>query len=239
MPERPAEDASRLSSLAAVLRGNLGLLALLFAGLLLPLWVFAELADEVHELEAMVFDDALLLWLQGLAGPRLDAFFVFVSQIGYAWGVIPVDIALCVALLLARRWREAVFAIVALSGSALLNLATKAFFQRERPSLWESIAPEATFSFPSGHAMGSMTLAAVLILLAWPTRWRWPVLVLALAFTGLVGLSRLYLGVHYPSDVLAGWAAGVAWTVGVYLVLFRRRRPWRDVARGDAGVPVR
>jgi membrane-associated phospholipid phosphatase len=231
MPGRPAEASPRPASLAAVLRGNLGYLALLFAGVLLPLWLFAELADEVHELEAMVFDDALLLWLQGLAGPRLDAFFVFVSRIGYAWGVIPMDIALCLVLLLARRWREAAFAIVAVAGSALLNLATKAFFQRQRPSLWESIAPESTFSFPSGHAMGSMTLAAVVVLLAWGTRWRWPVLASALAFTGLVGLSRLYLGVHYPSDVFAGWAAGLAWTTGAYLVLFRHRRPWQDASR--------
>ena len=227
MPGTPAEPLSRLSSLAAVLRGNLALLGLLFVGLLLPLWVVAELADEVHELEAMVLDDALLLWLQQRAGPRLDAFFVFVSRVGYAWGVIPADIALCLALLVARRWREASFAIVALAGSGLLNLGAKAFFRRDRPSLWESIAPESSFSFPSGHAMGSMTLAAVVVLLAWGTRWRWPVLVLALAFTGLVGLSRLYLGVHYPSDVLAGWAAGLAWTSGVYLVLFHRHRPWQ------------
>ena len=135
------------------------------------------------------------------------------------------------ALLVARRWREASFAIVALAGSGLLNLGAKAFFRRDRPSLWESIAPESSFSYPSGHAMGSMTLAAVVVLLAWGTRWRWPVLVLALAFTGLVGLSRLYLGVHYPSDVLAGWAAGLAWTAGVYLVLFRQRRPWGDASR--------
>ena len=227
MPARPAEDPSRPSSLAAALRGNLGRLALLFAGVLLPLWLFAELADEVHELEELVFDDALLLWLNGLAGPRLDAFFVFLSRIGYAWGVVPFDIALSLALLAWKRWREAAFAIVALAGSALLNLSAKQFFQRDRPSLWESIAPESTFSFPSGHAMGSMTLAAVLVLLCWHTRWRWPMLAAALAFTGLVGLSRLYLGVHYPSDVLAGWAAGLAWVAGSYLVLFRRRRPWR------------
>ena len=63
-----------------------------------------------------------------------------------------------------RRWREAAFAIVAFAGSALLNLATKQFFQRQRPELWDSIAPEYTFSFPSGHAMGSMTLAAVVVL---------------------------------------------------------------------------
>ena len=227
MPARPAEDPPRPSSLAAALRGNLGRLALLFAGVLLPLWLFAELADEVHELEELVFDDVLLLWLNGLAGPRLDAFFVFLSRIGYAWGVVPFDIALSLALLAWKRWREAAFAIVALAGSALLNLSAKQFFQRDRPSLWESIAPESTFSFPSGHAMGSMTLAAVLVLLCWHTRWRWPMLAAALAFTGLVGLSRLYLGVHYPSDVLAGWAAGLAWVAGSYLVLFRRRRPWR------------
>ena len=59
------------------LRAVLATLTALFVGLLLPLWVFAELADEVHELEAMVLDDALLLWLQQRAGPRLDAFFVF------------------------------------------------------------------------------------------------------------------------------------------------------------------
>ena len=227
MPEGSAESPSQRSSLAAVLRGNLGLLALFFIGVLLPLWLFAELADEVRELEAMAFDDSLLLWLRNRAAPGLDAFFVFISQVGYAWGVIPVDIGLCLALLALRRWRQAVFAIAALGGSALLNLATKAFFQRDRPSLWESIAPEGTWSFPSGHAMGSMTLAAVVVLLCWPGRWRWPVLLAALAFTGLVGLSRLYLGVHYPSDVLAGWAAGLAWVSACHLVLFRRQGAWQ------------
>ena len=231
MPGKPAEVFPRLSSLAAVLRGNLGYLALLFAGVLLPLWLFAALADEVHEMEALVFDDALLLRLQAWSTPAADRMFVWISLAGYRYGVVPVDIVLSLALLAWRRWREAAFAIIAFTGSALLNLATKAFFQRQRPSLWESIAPESTFSFPSGHAMGSMTLAMVVVLLAWRTRWRWPVFVPAVAFAGLVGLSRLYLGVHYPSDVLGGWAAGLAWTAGVYLVLFRHRRPWREDPR--------
>ncbi|GAB3516657.1 phosphatase PAP2 family protein [Pseudoxanthomonas daejeonensis] len=234
MPAGPAEARSRLSSLAAVLRGNLGLLVVLFACVLLPLWVFAELADEVHEMEALVFDDALLMRLHGWTSPGWDRFFLWFSLAGYRYGVIPVDILLSLALLAFRRWREAVFAIAAFAGSALLNVATKHYFQRARPSLWESIAPETTFSFPSGHAMGSMTLAAVLVLLAWHTRWRWPVLVLAVVFTGLVGVSRLYLGVHYPSDVLGGWAAGLAWTSGAYLVLFRQRRPWQDGSRWSA-----
>src|SRR3546814_9881919 len=99
--------------------------------------------------------------------------------------------------------------------------------------------------------MGSMTLAAVLVLLAWPTRWRWPVVAAMAAFVPMVGLSRVYLGVHFPSDILAGWAAALAWTAGAYLLVFRwDGRPWgsaaasrgltqrvlRECARGHAGV---
>lgn len=214
--------------IAGLLREHGGRFVLLFLCLLVPLWVFVELADEVHELEAFYFDDALLWRAHAMAGPALDRFFVFISAIGYQWGVVPVDIALTVGLLIARRWREATFAGVSFAGSALLNMATKQFFQRDRPTLWESIAPEHTFSFPSGHAMGSATLAMVVVLLCWPTRWRWLAAILAIAFTLLVGVSRIYLGVHYPSDILGGWAAGIAWVSGVYLVLYRiRARPWQ------------
>jgi undecaprenyl-diphosphatase len=76
--------------------------------------------------------------------------------------------------------------------------------------------------------MGSMTLAAVLAALAWNTRWRWPVCIVAGAFALMVGASRVYLGVHFPSDILAGWSAALAWSVGVYLLVFRGTwRPWR------------
>jgi len=209
------------------LGSNAWRIILLFAGVLLPLGVFASLADEVHELEAFVFDDPLLWRLRAWTTPGLDTFFVVVSKLGYGWGLIPVDTLIVLALLAWRRWREATFAFLAFVGSALLNIGAKHFFQRDRPSLWESIAPESTFSFPSGHAMGSMTLAAVLVALCWRTRWRWPVTGLAAVFVGLVGLSRMYLGVHYPSDILAGWCAALAWVTGLYLVCFRRHyRPW-------------
>lgn len=203
-------------------------LVLLFLCLLAPLWLFVELADEIHELEDFYFDDALLWQAHALSGPTLDRFFVVVSALGYQWGVVPADIALTLGLLAARRWREATFAGVSLGGSALLNMATKQFFQRDRPALWESIAPEHTFSFPSGHAMGSATLAMVVVLLCWHTHLRWPAVVLAALFALTVGASRIYLGVHYPSDILGGWAAGIAWVSGVYLVLYRiRERPWQ------------
>ena len=214
--------------IAGLFREHGGRFVLLFLCLLAPLWLFVELADEVHELEAFYFDDPLLWRAHAMAGPALDRFFIFISAIGYQWGVVPVDIALTAGLLIARRWREATFAGVSFAGSALLNMATKQFFQRDRPTLWESIAPEHTFSFPSGHAMGSATLAMVVVLLCWHTRWRWLAVVVAGSFALLVGISRIYLGVHYPSDILGGFAAGIAWVSGVYLVLYRiRERPWQ------------
>jgi len=213
---------------AAVLRRHGWLLLLVFAGLLLPLWGFAELADEIHEQEAIVFDVPVLEYAHGMAREGYDKLFVIVSQLGYQYGVVPFDIGLVVVLVALRRFREAIFAAIALGGSALLNIAAKQFFARERPSLWESIAPEHNYSFPSGHAMGSMTLAATLILLSWSTRWRWPVLIVMAPFVLLVGFSRLYLGVHFPSDILAGWAVATAWVVAVYLVVYRGGllRPW-------------
>lgn len=231
-PHTPAEAAATLRVEArfgaAFLRRHAGRLALLFTGLLLPFWGFAELADDVHEGEALVFDEPMLLFAQAIAHDGFDRAFELFSELGYAWGVVPADIVLVGVLAARRRLREGLFAGVALAGSGLLNVAAKHAFSRERPSLWESIAPETTYSFPSGHAMGSMTLALVLVLLAWPTRWRVPVLVTMAIFVPTVGLSRIYLGVHYPSDILAGWAAASIWTVGVYLMVFRgRQRPWR------------
>lgn len=206
-------------------------LLLLFAGVLLPLWGFAELADEVREQEGFFFDEPILLAANAMARSGFDQLFLFFSAIGYEYGVVPVDIAVVLALGLRRRYRESLFAAIATGGSALLNIAAKQFFARDRPSLWESIAPEHNYSFPSGHAMGSMTLALVLLALAWPTRWRWPLLAAMALFVPMVGLSRVYLGVHYPSDILAGWTAALVWTMGVYLVVFRGQlRPWR--ARG-------
>ena len=205
-----------------------GSLLLAFFSLLLPLWLFAELADEVADREGFAFDEPLLLWAQGLASEGLDRFFVVVTDLGYLHGVVPLDILLVLSLFAMRRLREATFAAVALGGSALLNMGTKLVFARERPSLWESITPELTYSFPSGHAMGSATLACVLFLLAWHTRWRWAAAVLLPPAVVLVGFSRIYLGVHYPSDILAGWAAASAWVGVSYFVLFRfHARPWQ------------
>ena len=237
LPHNPAEAAAVVREEArfgaAFLRRHGLRMFLFFIGVLLPLWGFRELADELREGEAFFFDDPLLNAAHALGNQGFDHVFVALSALGYQWGAVPFNVLMLLWLGFKRWMREGLFAGVAVIGSALLNLGTKQLFARERPSLWESIAPESTYSFPSGHAMGSMTLAWVVVLLAWRTRWRMPVLIAALAFAVLVGLSRVYLGVHYPSDILAGWAAASIWTVGAYLLVFRGRRPWqgdRDTA---------
>jgi len=212
----------------AFLRRHWRRLLLAFAGLLLPLWAFGELADEVRQAEAFPFDAPILQFAHGIARDGFNRAFVLSSKLGYEWGVVPLDVILVLVLAALRKLREGLFAGIAIIGSALLNLGAKQLFARERPTLWESIAPEGTYSFPSGHAMGSITLAMVLVLLAWHTRWRWWVAVPMAVFVAMVGLSRVYLGVHYPSDILAGWAVAIGWTVGAYLLVFPHgQRPWQ------------
>lgn len=199
-------------------------LVLLFVGVLAPLALFAALAEEVHEREAFPFDEPLLHAMQALHTPTRDAVMMAVTTLGYAWGVVPVAVVLPLVLAARRRTRQALYAALAMGGTSLLNIGAKAFFSRDRPNLWPSIAPETTYSFPSGHAMGSMALVVVLCVLAWPTRARWAVIALGAAFVLLVGVSRVYLGVHYPSDILAGWAAALAWTLGLAVVVHPLRK---------------
>lgn len=223
MRAAPAESRDEAIGVRHWLAHNAWRIVLLFVGLLLPLAGFVELAEEIHEAETLYLEQSLMWQWRAHAAPGLDAFFALMSKLGYEWGVIPLDVLVVAVLLWQRRWRNGLFAATAFAGSALLNLGSKQVFQRERPGLWESIAPESTYSFPSGHAMGSMTLAVTLVFLAWPTRWRWPVLLAMALFVPLVGLSRVHLGVHYPSDILAGWCAALVWVVGVRMLMFHKR----------------
>lgn len=227
---RPAEAAAHAVDAAAtqarvgrrVLQKHGIRLAIAFALIAASLWAFGEIAEDVAEGEPFWFDVPLLEGLHGLAGRSLDAVFLAFSAVGYGRGVVPFDIALVAFLALRRHPRTATFAAIAIAGSALINVAAKHVFQRARPALWIPIAPEHTYSFPSGHAMGSATLVCVLACLAWRTRWRWPVIVVGVLFALGVGVSRVYLGVHYPSDVLAGWIAAIAWVLGVRFIAFHR-----------------
>ena len=197
-------------------------LLVLFVGVLIPLSVFGVLAEEVLDQESFFFDVPILLFMYTHATPVLDLMMIFFSLLGYRFGVIPIGLLVLLLFVRRRRWGDALFWGLAVGGAGVLNFAAKQSFERIRPNLWLSIAPETTYSFPSGHAMGSMALVAALVVLLWPTRWRWLTLLVGSFFVLMVGLSRVYLGVHYPSDIVAGWTASLAWVVGVSVVLYGR-----------------
>ena len=209
-------------------------LLLPFVGVLFPLWAFAGLATEMREDGILFFDIPTMVFLHENATAGVDSFFSLMSQLGYLWGVVPANLLILSWLVVRRRYRDGLFFGLAVLGSLALNLFAKNYFARVRPELWLSIAPETTYSFPSGHAMGSVTLGVAATLLFWNSRWRWWVFSAASIFIVLVGLSRIYLGVHYPSDILAGWAAGTAWVVAMFHLVAREApQPTPQAAASD------
>lgn len=197
--------------------------ALAVAGLafVVPLLFFVLLAEDVAEQEIFPFDRPVMLWLHSVSTPSLTAVMEAVTLLG---GIVVVPVAAtgaAVALWCRGSRRNATLLTAAVVGSTLLNTALKSVFQRSRPDFWEHLVTENSYSFPSGHAMASMALAAVLVVLAWGTRWRWRAVVAGAVYVLAVGVSRMYLGVHYPSDVIAGWCVSVLWVAVVVVVLDR------------------
>ncbi|MEH2253279.1 phosphatase PAP2 family protein [Nostoc sp.] len=194
-------------------------LLLLLLGGFIPLLIFGDLAEDVWKQGGFPFDVPLLLAIHSTAQPKLDVFVSYLTKLGVFWGVFPAAAMISLLLLIRQRWRALEFLLTASVGSIIINQTVKRLLHRARPHLWVTPAPEFDYGFPSGHAMASMTLVAVLIILSWNSRWRWFVVIIGTLFVLIIGWTRLYLGVHYPSDVLAGWMVALGWTVGVSFLI--------------------
>jgi membrane protein DedA with SNARE-associated domain/membrane-associated phospholipid phosphatase len=185
----------------AIVLFNLALIAL-----------FVRLSYAIHNNRDPHFDEQVMLLIHDHSRPWLDRTMRLVTHGGDATIVIILTLALAWFFFKHyQRRREAVTILLAMVSGFALNNIFKLAFQRERPDLWELIARPQTYSFPSGHAMVSMAVygsAAYLLEVAFP-RYRWGFRILAAALILLIGASRVYLGVHWPSDVLAGFAAGL------------------------------
>lgn len=194
----------------------------LFFLVYLPLQITLILTLEIWHIRegGLSWDTDILLAIHSTVRPSLDRFALIFTKLGTTWGVFPAAIALMLAMLLLRQRKSLTYLLITLPGSAIVNRVAKAFMHRARPSLWESTFPhEPDFAFPSGHAMSSMVFVAVLVILTWGSRWCWFVTILGGLFVVTIGWTRLYLGVHYPSDILAGWMIALAWAVGVNWIL--------------------
>ena len=211
------------------------------------LWIFVELADEIGEQDIRSIDESVLLALRTPGDPADPLGPEWVEEVARditALGGVAVLVLFGLGtlgyLLIARSGRAALFAVIAIVGGWLLSSLLKASYERPRPDLVPHEAIVYTASFPSGHAMMSaityLTLAALLS--RTEPRWRLKayLLLTAIVIAILVGISRVYLGVHWPTDVLAGWAVGAAWASLCWLVYrwLQRRGTVEESAEDDS-----
>jgi membrane-associated phospholipid phosphatase len=206
----------------------------LTVGLLLAvgcLWFFGDLAEDVVTNDQLVrFDQAVAIVLHRSATPALTTFFLVVTVMGSVEVLTLLGLIITAIYGLRRRWLHVGTWLAALAGGAVLNQLLKELFARPRPSFADPWLSETSYSFPSSHAMlslvvyGMLAYFAVLALQTW--RARTAVVFGVALLVVLIGVSRMYLGAHYFSDVLAGFAAGGVWlsTLITGMETIRRRR---------------
>jgi membrane-associated phospholipid phosphatase len=191
---------------------------------ILCLLLFAWLASEMREGDTLKFDAAVRGWVHQFASPTLTRAMIFISLLGY--DVLIAELVLALSIFLWLRWkRGAGWLLVATVGGVVLDVVLKYSFHRQRPAPFFGDAPHS-YSFPSGHALVSfcfyVVLAGLIADRVRPLFLRILLGVIAAVLVISIGISRIYLGVHYPSDVLAGYLAAAMW-VGTILTLDRIR----------------
>ena len=176
---------------------------------------FIEIASEVREGDTQTFDEAVIRWMGEQHSPLLDAAVVEVTALGTGIVVLMVVVVAGLFLVLTGHKGSAILLIVSAAGGLLLNGVLKLGFDRPRPDVFVHSVHTVSSSFPSGHAMSSAIVYGTVAYLAarlHRRRWaRWLVMVCAFIVIVLISASRMYLGVHYPSDVVAGVIIGLAW----------------------------
>ena len=228
-----------------------GELVLLAGGvvLLLLLLIVITLAGEVLEGETLKFDKRILLALRNprdpsvpIGPPWLVSAALDITALGSVTVIGLTVAAVAGFLVLQGMWRTGLFVTLASGGALVVNAALKQFFQRPRPDVVPHLREVMTMSFPSGHALTSavvyLTLGALSMRIAERRVTKFYCMAVAMLITALVGASRVYLGVHYPTDVLAGWLIGLSWALLCWLVErgLERRAGWtRERAEAQAG----
>ncbi len=212
-------------------------------------WGFVELADEVREGESERFDRTVLLSMRQAdditnpLGPHwVEESARDVTALGGMVILTFLTIGVAGFLMLQGKRTEAVFLVAAVLGGMLLSTGLKYFFDRPRPDLVPHGQYVYTRSFPSGHSAISavvyLTLGALLARVQKQHRIKAYFLLLAFFLTILVGISRVYLGVHWPTDVLAGWAMGATWAAGCWLVFRWLQRHSPAIENPDDTAPA-
>lgn len=198
--------------------------------------VFGHIVEEMLEGDTTASDNAILLALRTpghLATPIGPAWLlqsaIDLSALGGFTFIWLFTIAMAGFFALTRRWRAMIVFLAAIVGASVLDAALKLSFHRARPEIVPHLALVDNASFPSGHAMISAATYLTVGAMLTRTQKSWGVkvylLTIFIAVTLMIGLSRLYLGVHWPSDVFAGWSAGAAWALAFWIIADRTAEP--------------
>ena len=198
-------------------------------------WLFGEIAEQVSRQGGLTLvDDWLAHWLHAQARPATTAALMLITNWHDTLGVLCMAAILMAVLAWRRAWYWTLAVLVSVPGGMLLNWILKQVFQRHRPSFEDPLLTLASYSFPSGHTIGATLLYGVLaayLVCIW-RHWGARVAVGALAclMVGLVALSRIALGAHYLSDVMAAVALGCTWLAVCITAIstLRRRRAARS-----------
>lgn len=184
-----------------------------------PVIIFLRIAGEIIERQPISLDNTILAWIHSQANPTLNWLFYGLTTIGNVEFILPITILLIAFLLYKKHRRQAMIVFFGVGGAAAANLILKLLFHRDRPAFWQSLITETGYSFPSGHAMLTSALILCVIAILWKTRWRVISIIFGALLILLIGFSRLYLGVHYPTDIIAGWSVSAVWIAIVLLML--------------------
>lgn len=180
---------------------------------LIIIYVVAKISDEVLDQEAFTFDKTILLWIHSFANPTLDGIMHFITRLNDPSTVIVIASVTLGILLWRRYYSEAQIFIIDCLGGVVLSYGLKSVFGKVRPDLWQSAIEDLSYSYPSGHALGSTVLygfIAYLIATRYP---QFSLLIygVVICLIGAIGFSRLYLGVHWPTDIIGGYGIGFLW----------------------------
>lgn len=209
-------------------------------------YLFVELAEQVRLSTSLVSraDQLIHAWFGHERGAAMTTLLSGATGIGGTVG-LTVIVAVVAALLVRKQRASAIFLVVTAGAGALLNLGLKEFFARMRPDLASALVVMRSYSFPSGHAMSSFITFGALAYLALRQPWPWAAksagLATALTIVLLVSLSRVYLGVHWASDIAGGWSAGAVWLASAevaFEMLLRLRQRRRGAAPASAAADV-
>ena len=199
----------------------------------LGIMTFVEIADDMTEADGQAFDRMVLHWMQPVAGQPRGPWWLHegAADITSLGGISVLTLFAIVAigiLLILRKRLSAVLLIVGLIGGVALSEGLKALFERARPPAAYQAVETLNASFPSGHALLSTVFyltVAVMMTRAFPKRrLKAYVLGVGMVFALMIGLTRIYLGAHWASDVMAGWCVGAAWAMALWLVSYAVER---------------